>query len=484
MPLPCPPDVNGDNIPDPVPGEHQISLLDIQNEFGGTYLNNSYTRINEYYRGGEYVPDIPENERIPSTVGQQISFADFFCSSSEYVIIIGNSENVNVKNLFGSTIWSSEKAKRLIVSFNAVIGPSISYGLPVSNPNGYAMTITNDFGGVFTLENRGSIQGAGGRGGGSSILTGESRTNKNNGGDGGNAIYIGGGNKTVRIRNFGGILGGGGGGGAAFASGSATQNYSYQSDKVTISLTTNGAALGGGLGRGYKQARTDSSTATGGFSYNITFSSNNWASREMYYPPNSTITITNTSAYTRNMYFGSGSSITINQISSGIGNVGTDGCIYNNGVNTGTCGNNFSGNGLGGVYLNGSGSTISFSLRSSGVYQLTKDPNQSYVVNGVVNRAPSYPDNIYTVNNVSGGGPQTTVDYIDLNGNWGSLRTTMPVATPLPGSTASPGAGGDWGKSGGTSTGNIIGGASGYAVVNANSYVNWLIYGTVLGTLS
>ena len=484
MPLPCPPDVDGDGVPDPVPGTHQISLLDIQNEFGGTYLNNSYTRIDEYYRGGEYVADIPENEKIPSTVGQQISFADFFCSVGEYVIVIGNSENVKVKDLFGS-FWSSTKPKRLIVAPGAVIGPSTLYGLPISNPNGYAMTITNDFVGTFTLDNRGFILGAGGRAGGSDILSGESRTNQNNGGSGGNAIFIGGGNNTVRIRNLGEILAGGGGGGAAFTSGSSTQNYSYQGGAVTISLTANGAILGGGLGRGYKQNKTNSSTGTGASSYNISFSNSSaYASQEMYYPPNSSITITNNNTYTRNMYFGSGSSITINQISAGVGNIGSDGCIYNASGNTGICGFLFSGRGLGGVYLNGSNSTISFNLNGSGVYKFTKDPNQSYSVNGIVNSTPSYPNNIYMVDNVSGGGPQQASGYISLNGNWGSLNTAMPVATPLPGSTASPGVGGDWGQSGGTSTSNITGGASGYAVVNANSYANWISYGTVTGSLS
>lgn len=468
-------------MPLPCPGPAPISLLDIQNEFGGTYLDGTYTQIIEYYRGGSYVPDTTENANIPKS--GQISFDNFFCSSQEIVIEIGNSTNVDVRALFGTTKWYSLARKRLIVRSGATIGPSVAYGLPANNSTGYAMRIFNDFSGTFILENRGSIQGAGGRFGGSTILSGEARTNKNYGGDGGNAIYIGSGNKTVSINNLGAIYGGGGGGGAGTSNASATQNYSYQNNNVRISLTTNGGTIGGGLGQGYNQSRTSSSGSLGGGNYTITFDNYAWANYEMYYPPNSNIRITNNSAYTRAMYFGSNSTISVSQTSSGIGNIGSDGCIYlYPNIKTNNCGFIFNGRGLGGMYINGSNSSVnvSFGNGSSGCYQLTKDPNQ--VVNGSTNPSSNNTfGGFYAVVNQSGGGPATTDNQVNLAGNWGSLRTTMPAA---PSGSTDSGAGGDWGQSGSNSTSGNLGGNAGAAIVNGSFYANYINTGTIAGSVA
>lgn len=59
----------------PLQSSGPISLLDIANEFGGTVPHN----INEYYRGGLYVPNTSVNINIP-TIGL-ISFANFYGSS-------------------------------------------------------------------------------------------------------------------------------------------------------------------------------------------------------------------------------------------------------------------------------------------------------------------------------------------------------------------------------------------------------------------
>ena len=90
MPLPCP--------------SGQISLADIQNEFGGS----NPTSINEYYANGGLVP--AGTGTVPTS--GQISFADFFCALNEIVVYITqNSENVNVQSLFGS-YWTQSIRKR------------------------------------------------------------------------------------------------------------------------------------------------------------------------------------------------------------------------------------------------------------------------------------------------------------------------------------------------------------------------------------
>jgi len=58
-----------------------ISLLDIQNEFGGSNPIN----ISEYYRGGTYVPNISANSSIPT--GGTISFNDFYGGTNTSLFI-------------------------------------------------------------------------------------------------------------------------------------------------------------------------------------------------------------------------------------------------------------------------------------------------------------------------------------------------------------------------------------------------------------
>jgi hypothetical protein len=150
MPLPCPEDLNN-----PTPGTDAISLLDIQNVFDGGVIPIG---INEYYRNGLYVFTNIDGttDKIPiGPAGNQISFADFFCGNGEIVYpITQNTENVDVQILFGSKYWTSLRPKRLIVM----------PGVTVYNTKtgGYAMRIYDNFKGKLTIENRGSIEGAGG----------------------------------------------------------------------------------------------------------------------------------------------------------------------------------------------------------------------------------------------------------------------------------------------------------------------------------
>lgn len=222
-------------MPLPCPGPAPISLLDIQNEFGGTYLDGTYTRINEYYRGGPYVVNNSTNARIPTS--GQISFADFFCGDGEIVVTIGSGTNVKVSSLFG-TYWSRINSKRLIISQGAVIGGTGSNpALDVDNNNRRV--------GMLTIENKGSIIGFGGAAGVSGA-----------GGNGGNAINVSSTTQGIIIKNTGSILAGGGGGGRG-GTNSSTLYVSLGGNPFAVydwTINFNGGS--GGKGEGYLQNKT------------------------------------------------------------------------------------------------------------------------------------------------------------------------------------------------------------------------------------
>ena len=440
----------------PCPGPDPISLLDIQNEFGGT----ADTQIIEYYRGGAYVPNTAGNSAIPTS--GQISFDDFFCSSAipEIVVYITqDTANVVVSTLFG-TDWTSSIAKRLVVNSGVVVYNTNPY--EISNLDGYAMRIYDTFNGSLTIENNGSIEGASGRAGGTSIITGESRTNQDHGGQGGNAIYIGPTtyngsalSKTVNIDNQGGtIYAGGGGGGtggsnSTATSSSSTYNYRPYGSSSPLDAVVKGRSVeggDGGRGQGYNKIWMTGISA----SYvgaEVTVSMTSLGGNSFRFPKDSIITINAQSSGQVTHYFSSNSNITYNMNSSGT---------------------------TGGLSFAGSNNNITLNRYSSGFSgTITKDPNQSYADN---------PDSSSgftgSVSNVSGGGPEQTSGQIKLVANGVNATITFPgVGTQYRGGT-----GGTWGNSG--QTGNNSGspgGASGYAILNASQYVNYIDQGTIAG---
>ena len=253
----------------PCPGPAPISLLDIQNEFGGTYLDGTFTQIKEYYRGGGYVENNVQNANIPTS--GQISFNQFFCSSGEIIIVIGSGTNINVKSLFG-TWWNSLRPKRLIVSSGAVIGPPAG-GTHI--PSNQAMLVDGNYTGALTIENRGSIQGGGGRRGGDPILSFESRTDQNSGGNGGAvplrfyAPTTTGASVKLQNKNGAAIFAGGGGGGRG---GLNSQSYTQtgnntggnglvdRSGEYLYSIAVTPGRGYGGFGQGYLQQNTSGTT--------------------------------------------------------------------------------------------------------------------------------------------------------------------------------------------------------------------------------
>ena len=197
MTLPCPADIEN-----PTSGTDAISLLDIQNEFDDGSAR-SPIEIKEYYRDVSpyYVVTNGEGttDNIPTgPIGNEISFADFFCTNGEIIRYIDtNRSNVDISLLFGNKYWTSLRPKRLIINNGIYVYNTNPY--KTSQLNGYAMRVWDTLIGKLTIENYGFIQAAGGRYGGSSIITNEYRTNVNAGGQGGNAIYIG---PTVLLSKF------------------------------------------------------------------------------------------------------------------------------------------------------------------------------------------------------------------------------------------------------------------------------------------
>ena len=447
-------------MPLPCPGPAPISLLDIQNEFGGSYLDGTYTQIKEYYRGGGYVPNNDANTNIPTS--GQISFDQFFCSSGEIVVYITqDTANVNVQSLFGNN-WTRLIPKRLVINSGVRVYNTNPY--EISNLNGYAMRIYDTFNGKLTIQNFGSIQGAAGRRGGDTIVTGESRTNQSNGGQGGNAIYIGpttygtsGNGKIVYIDNQGTIYAGGGGGGkgGSNTSGSSTIVDSRFWPQVTgnpgccpldIRLVALGGSGGlGGWGQGYNQSNTSGSAGLAA-GVEATISMTSLGGNSFRFPPNSDITINANNSGQATHYFSSNSTIRYNMNNSGTS---------------------------GGLSFAGSNNSITLKRTNSGFSgTLTKDPNQSYTDNAINSGFTG------RVNNVPGGGPEQTSGQVTIIANGFGQVFSLSAG----GSGGTGGDGATWGNTGATGNdGGSSGGASGYAIANRSQYVSYINQGTIAG---
>lgn len=447
-------------MPLPCPGPAPISLLDIQNEFGGTYLDGTYTQIAEYYRGGAYVQNTSSNQNIPTS--GQISFNNFFCTENEIVVYITtNTANVVVSTLFGS-YWNSIVRKRLVINPGVTVYNTNPYD--VSNFNGYAMRIYDTFQGRLTIQNYGSIQGAAGRRGGDTIISGESRTNQSNGGNGGNAIYIGpvsyGGaasnpRPVVYFDNQGTIYAGGGGGGQGGSTSSGTSSpvtYSYRpyGSCCPLDITVQGRGSSGGLGgwgQGYNQTNTTGSNGlSAGAVISATMTSlgcNGWQ-----FPPDSSVQYDAYSSGQNGIHrFGSRTSLTYAMRSSGT---------------------------PGGLSFRGDQNSIGiYDIYSSGFTgSVTKDPNQSIFGNMV--------PKIRTINNVPGGGPETTPGILVVSTNGVSATINIPSGGGTGGGGGDGATWGNYGSSGG-GTGSGNGGTPGFSIINESMYVSYINRGTIAG---
>lgn len=188
-------------MPLPCPGPAQISLLDLQNEFGGS----SPIGLAEYYRNGGYVGS--NNTNVPT--GGTIGLNNFFCAVNEIIrYITSTSTNVNASNYFTSGEWSSPTPKTLIINPGVIVGATSSATAALTIPG---------FGGTFKLINNGSIRGGSGDGGISGSPDGK---------DGGTAINAQW--PSTIIDNLGTIYAGGGGAGRGGFGGQGVYYNNYE----------------------------------------------------------------------------------------------------------------------------------------------------------------------------------------------------------------------------------------------------------------
>ena len=453
----------------PCPGPAPISLLDIQNEFGGTYLNDS-TRIIEYYRGGPYVENNSANARIPTS--GQISFADFFCGDGEIVVEIGSGTDVLMSRLFGN-YWGQLRPKRLIISSGAVIGGTSYYfgsgALNVDDNSGRTLPV-----GKLTIENRGSIQGAPGQKGGTPLRDGETR-NTQNGGNGGSALRVSRNysNLTLILENTssGSIYAGGGGGGFGGTNPQTGYTISQSSSSSNYRIQVgNGGGGNGGYGQGYLQANTlgESESVALGANFNST----------------SSISVTGNLSRGSNANHNSTSSISGNyRLASGS-----------------QANFNVAGGNIGGIFYLSSGSQANFNVSSGGISATVYVPSGSQAnFNGSGSNisVTSYGPGAVRVSSSGGGSnvnrnantPVSDQDIIapsihgsvgDLSFNTGEIYPNSPAAYGGNGGTyGNPGSAGN----NGSLTSGSPGGSSGYAIVGRDGISSIQNSGIIAGPL-
>ena len=186
----------------------QISLLDIQNEFGGS----SPISLSEYYALAGYVPG---GQSVPAS--GVISFND----------LRGKTKVVDLTATASTTLYNVNVRDALIAAGWDKNAPAI-YRIPATTKifskrtDTAALLITGDFPGGLTIVNSGKILGKGGQGG---YNYGGFSAGGGPGEAGGAAIDV---RSSCTINNLGTIGGGGGGGGAA-GSPSAAASYWVQS---------------------------------------------------------------------------------------------------------------------------------------------------------------------------------------------------------------------------------------------------------------
>lgn len=212
-----------------------ISLNEIHIEAGGS--SGTQASIND--------SDI--RALIGKSSGATMSFSEWYGASASITETLSNGDtNVNVSTEFGSSNFTSNTAKILIIASGSEIGATGGTG-------NRAITVPSGMGGTLDIQNAGTISGAGGAGGTSSGQSGS---------PGGSAIYIA--SSNVTVTNSGTIRGGGGGGGAG-NNGSPGAN-GFQDPNNT--LFCNGGAGGGhgdgGNGQGYNSPATNGASGSPG----------------------------------------------------------------------------------------------------------------------------------------------------------------------------------------------------------------------------
>lgn len=161
------------------------------NEIGAEFKAGAPFSLSQFYRGGQYVPNSPATQNIP-TAGA-ISFSQFYGASDSYYFEFDSGANVNLFDQFAARFGNpGGLAVTVVIKLNpgAVIGGSGQNALTIGQfPSGS----------VLTIDNYASIQGFGG---------GASAT-------GGSAVNGEFGGQIMTLNNHGQMFAGGGGGGYA-----------------------------------------------------------------------------------------------------------------------------------------------------------------------------------------------------------------------------------------------------------------------------
>tara|TARA_R100000329_G_scaffold86009_1_gene72631 strand:+ start:805 stop:1683 length:879 start_codon:yes stop_codon:yes gene_type:complete len=204
-----------------------ITLAQIADEFGGSTPHS----LSEYYRGGSFVTS--NNTSVPTSGA--IDFADFYGAVKQVTAAVtSNTTNRNASTIFGSN-FTTNIPKVLVINSGVEVG--------ASNLSNYAITVPSGMAGTLTIQNAGTLSGAGGDGSSSGA-----------GGAGGTAIYIA--SNNVTVTNTGTIRGGGGGGGKG-ANGASNVDSNFS--------CIGGTGGAGGNGQGYDQSQSNG--AGGGARY-------------------------------------------------------------------------------------------------------------------------------------------------------------------------------------------------------------------------
>ena len=211
-----------------------ISLNNIAAEFGGSTPH----QLSEYYRNGGLVTS--NNTNVPTS--GTIDFADFYGAVKQILVTLSSgATNQNVQTLFGSN-FTTNIPKLLVINSGVEIG--------ATSTNNSALTVPSGMAGTLTIQNAGTISGAGGAG---------APSNGGNGGNGETALYIG--SNGVTVTNTGTIRGGGGGGGRG-------SNGSNGNSGTVAGIYCNGGTGGtggaGGNGQGYNQSQSNGSGGSSG----------------------------------------------------------------------------------------------------------------------------------------------------------------------------------------------------------------------------
>ena len=189
-----------------------ISLLDIQNEFGGS----APIGLNEYYGAAAGIP-------ASGTIGLNV-----FYGASAIVLftntITANQQELNLYNYLIAQGWNGSDEVEVTINSGVYIWSDNTAVAALNTGGAYPKGLT--------IINNGFIMGKGGVGG--DLLLYSSGTIASVPGSGGPAMYL---TTPVNLDNTSGYIGGGGGGGASSAASAAL-----------VSVTPGGGGAGGGLG--------------------------------------------------------------------------------------------------------------------------------------------------------------------------------------------------------------------------------------------